>query len=134
MTNVSGEFRARAASGHDPANVRRPDRTPAPTAPKANRETSGIVTRHDAQSKRRCHSLLNALTVRIWFALVDYQPMVEVRGANRDVAHQIGNPCQLIVIDVLRLVGDLVIVAVPSRREEHDRNSIPRVLVVVAAA
>ena len=38
------------------------------------------------------------------------------------------------IVDVLWLVGDLVVIEVPSRAHEHDRDAIAGVLVVITAA
>ena len=59
--------------------------------------------------------------------------MIEVADAQRYVADEIRDPRHPLVIDVLRLVCDLVIVRVSAGREERDRNAVAGILVVVTA-
>ena len=57
------------------------------------------------------------------------------RSATRaQIVYEDGDARHLIVVDVLRLVGQLVVVAVAAGREKDDRNAVARILVVVAAA
>src|SRR5690242_14583975 len=60
--------------------------------------------------------------------------MVAVGDAKRYVTNERRDTRQMVVVDVLRLVGHLVVVAMPAGGEERDRDAVSRVLVVVAAA
>ncbi len=60
--------------------------------------------------------------------------MVEVRYRLGDPVHQPRHIPQLLVIDVLRLVGQLVVVLVAAGAEEDDRDTVTRVHPVIAAA
>src|SRR6185312_8347786 len=56
--------------------------------------------------------LLHAVTARIRLRLVDHHAVIEVGHGNRDVVHELRHVRELVVIDVLRLVRDLMVVAV----------------------
>src|SRR5258705_1183121 len=60
--------------------------------------------------------------------------MVEIRDRLRDVIHELRHVRQLVVVDVLRLVRHLMVVAMIARREERDRDAVTRVHVMIAAA
>src|SRR5688572_11205074 len=79
-------------------------------------------------------SLLYALALRIGLRLVYDNAVVQVRDVLRDVGHETGHFSEVRIGDVLRLVRQLVIVAVPRGRKERDRNSVASVLVVIAPA
>ena len=89
-----------------------------------NLERSPGVTGERSRSAHRAVShlaLLLALAVRIRLRLVDDQPVIEVRDASRDVAHELRDARHVIVVDVLRLVGHLVVVA-SDRRSRRTRS------------
>src|SRR4051812_44915757 len=75
-------------------------------------------------------SLLPTLRLGVRLRLVDDDAVVEVRHALGNVAHEARHARQLLVIDVLRLVRHLVIVAVSAGRKERDGNAIPSILVM----
>src|SRR5881394_45088 len=79
-------------------------------------------------------SSLHAVAVRIGFRLVDYDSVIEIRHRYRHVVHELCDVGQLVVVDVLRFVGHLMVVPVTSGREKLDRNAVARVHVVIAAA
>src|SRR5437016_5535619 len=78
--------------------------------------------------------LLYAASVGIWLRLIDDDSVVHVRDVSRNIRDQIRDRSQMRVVNVLRLICQLMVVAVTASREERDRNSVARVLVVVAAA
>src|SRR5437867_4332703 len=72
--------------------------------------------------------------MRIRLGLIDGNSMIHVRDVRRNVSDEIRDRSQMRVVNVLRLIRQLVVVAVTARREERNRNAVARVLVVVAAA
>src|SRR6267142_601198 len=80
------------------------------------------------------HRLLHAIPMRIGLGFIHHHPMVQVRHRRRDVVHKLRHVRQLVVVDVLRLVRHLMVVAVIARREERDGNAVARVHVVIAPA
>src|SRR5215207_1045130 len=85
----------------------------------------------DPGQRRR---LLDAAALRVRLRLVDRHAVVEVGDPERRVAHERGHLGHAPVIDVLRLVSHLMVVRMAARGEEHHRNAITGVLIVVAAA
>src|SRR5688572_1314976 len=79
-------------------------------------------------------ALLPARACRVRLRLVHERTMIEITDAPRDVVNELRHTTELIVVEVLRLVRHLVVVAMPARGEEHDRNAVARVHVVIAAA
>ena len=80
-------------------------------------------------------STARTVLVRIRLRLIDNHSMIEVRQARLAMsATKLATTRELRIVDVLRLIRQLVIVAVPGGREERDRNAIARVLVVIAPA
>src|SRR5688572_12064304 len=77
--------------------------------------------------------LLHTRCFRIRLRLVDHQAMIEVRDAHRRLHDELRDHGHVRVVDVLRLVRDLVIVSVAAGREKGDRNAELRVFVVVTA-
>src|SRR5690349_8635840 len=66
--------------------------------------------------------------------MIHDRAMVQVRDSVGYVVNELRHARELVVVDVLRLVRELMIVAMPTRGEEDDRNSVARILVVIAAA
>ena len=60
--------------------------------------------------------------------------MIEIRNSHRNVTDKICDSRHVLIVDVLRLVRHLVIVGMQAGREERDRNSVPRIVVVITAA
>src|SRR5258705_315154 len=79
-------------------------------------------------------SSLHAVPTRIGFRLIHDDWMIEIRHRHRHVVHELGDVRQLVVVDVLRLVGHLMVVPVTAGREKRDRNAVARVHVMIAAA
>src|SRR4051812_23959164 len=59
-----------------------------------------------------CPPLLLTRSVGIGPGLVYHYPVIERRDSQCSSRHQAADVCHLVVVDVLRLVGDLVVVAV----------------------
>src|SRR5690348_14743075 len=78
--------------------------------------------------------LLFAGAVRIRLRLVDRRPVIQIGDAAGDVVNELRHTPVLVEVEVLRFVRHLVIVAVATRGEEHDRDAVTRVHVVIAAA
>src|SRR5205085_9863288 len=57
----------------------------------------------------------------------------QVGNRYRDVGDQIGDPRHVLVVDVFRLVGHLVVVGVQAGGKERDGDSVAGVLIVVRA-
>ena len=79
-------------------------------------------------------SLLPAARLRIAGRMIDLRTMVEIRHVDAQVVHEVPDLRHVRIVDVLRLVRHLVIVAVQTRRHEHDRNAVASIVEVVAAA
>ena len=60
--------------------------------------------------------------------------MIQVADTRCEIGDVLRYANHAIVVDILRLVGNLVVVSVPARREEDDRDAVTRVLLVVATA
>src|SRR5215218_6409137 len=82
----------------------------------------------------RSRRLLDAAALRIRLRLVDHDAVVEVGDPERRVAHERGHLGGAPVVDVLRLVRHLMVVRVAASGEEHHRDAVAGVLIVVAAA
>jgi len=59
--------------------------------------------------------------------------MIQVRHPPRDIVDELRHPSEVIIVEVFWLVGDLVVVPVSARGEEHDGNAVARIHVMVAA-
>ena len=81
----------------------------------------------------RITALLLTRSVWVGLGVVDDDPVVEVRDAERDVRHEPDDARHVIVVGVLRLVGLLVIVLPVARREIRDGNVVMDVVHLVAA-
>ena len=63
--------------------------------------------------------LLAALRPRIALRPVELGAVIEIADFGRDLGDQAGHPLEGIVVDVLRLVGDLMVVEMFAAREGH---------------
>ena len=61
--------------------------------------------------------------------MIHHGSMIQIGHPQCHVVHQLPDPRHVGIIDVLRLVGDLVVVAVQTGGEEDDGNPPPRVVV-----
>ena len=77
------------------------------------------------QRGERARSAASPSTTRRWSRFADL---------DGDVEDQLIDACHVLVADVLRLVGHLMVVRVATGGEEDDRNVVPGVVRVVAAA
>ena len=60
--------------------------------------------------------------------------MIEVADAQRDVVNELYDFALVLIVDVLRLVGELVVIHVQAGREESDWNAPARIVVVITPA
>src|SRR4051812_7039485 len=72
--------------------------------------------------------------MRVRLRMINDNPMIEIGHMRGNIGNESGNPCKVSVVDVLRLIRELMIVDVTARAHERDRNSVSRILVVIAAA
>src|SRR5690242_19032824 len=77
--------------------------------------------------------LLTAGERAVRLRAVHLHAVIEVGHTGRHVVNQLVHARHVLVLDVLRLVGDLVVVGVAAGGEEDDGNAIARVVRVVAA-
>jgi hypothetical protein len=66
--------------------------------------------------------------------MIDNNPMIEIRNVRRDISNESRNASKVRVVDVLRLVGELMVVDVTASAQERNWDSVPRVLVMITAA
>src|SRR5688500_4960570 len=83
---------------------------------------------------RRSMQLLDAtpFRVRLWF--VDLQPVIEVGNRQRGLVDELRDDRHVRVFEVMRFIGDLMIIRVATGRDERDRDAELRVFVVIASA
>jgi len=67
------------------------------------------------------------------FRMIQNDTTIEIRKPNCDIANQASHPGEVRVVDVLRLVRDLVVIRVLARVEECDRNPEAGVRIVIGA-
>src|SRR6476660_1794063 len=79
-------------------------------------------------------TLLHARALGIRLRFVDHRSVIQVRDTDSNVVNELRRTTILIELQILRLVGHLVVVAMSTRREKHDWNAVARVHVVIAAA
>ena len=80
------------------------------------------------------HLLLTARERAIRLRLVYDDVVVEVAQLQRDVVDLLVDASHVTVLDVLRFIRHLMVVRVSTSGKEHDRNTISRVVRVIAAA
>src|SRR5689334_24458530 len=79
------------------------------------------------------HAQSVAAAAAVSLRLVKRRPLLTVRQVQNDIPDVLRDPRIVRVVDVLRFIGDLVVIRVEAGEEERDRDVEPRIVRVVAA-
>ena len=105
-----------------------------PSTDELKKRTGDVMSTRPPCPPVRPVRLLLAHPLRIRLRLIDDDPVIQVGHVLGDVLDELVYVRHVGIVDVLRLIRDLVVIGVAAGREEGDRDAVAGVLVVVASA
>ena len=70
----------------------------------------------------------------IRLGLIDNNSVIEIGNPIGNISKQRNDLYEMRIVDVLRLISDLMIVNMPTGTEERDRNAVACILVMITSA